>query len=129
MGDKFIKQLLLITLASLLIIPVISIRNRININTEYKTIQNFISSYLLFDLHQKALYSEDFRDNQLPNWHDDHFSEFDGNIHLKEINDNFTTFELSVKWPKTPSNLVEFDEVKINTKLFNDDRHSGIFYE
>ncbi|MFA5478642.1 MAG: hypothetical protein WC337_01310 [Candidatus Muiribacteriota bacterium] len=129
MNNKFIKHLLILTILSFLIIPTLTVRNKIKNNRDYKLKNQFIASYLLFDLFEKATHSKNLSSQTDIKWNSDYFSIFKGEISLLGSDNYLRQLKFSVRWPKTPGNLMEFDSYSINTEIFTYDNFMDYLYE
>ena len=123
-----IKELILIIILSILIIPALSLKNSINTRVETETTDQFIASVLLLDLFEKSSHNIFFEDTENIKWNPKYFASFTGRLITGEdLNDKKITIE--IKWPKSRGNFIEFESFKISTDVFLFDELKGVFYE
>lgn len=129
MKDSFIKKIIFLTIASLLIIPFMSIKMKLNTNSEYKTLQEFKASYLLFDIYEKASHGIDVPNSDSITWNPKYFKDFSGRINYNYTNENIMDFECQVNWPKSKTNYIEKASFFIEGKRYEYNDFKGVLYE
>lgn len=128
MKDIKLREIIILIILSLLIIPAISLKNSVNDRVESESTDQFIASILMIDLFEKTSHGINFSDNDDIKWNPKYFSKYTGKSQITEF-PPLKKIRIELSWPKSEGNFLEFEHFSLETDIFDFPELKGSLYE